>query len=77
MITTWSKEAKFDPNLTTKNSPRPVKSKVKVLGATFDSMLMFREHVRSTKKKLQKRKNILKKIAGSDGIHKTDTLSDL
>ena len=34
-----SKEAMFDPHLTTNNSPTPVKSKVKVLGVTFDSIL--------------------------------------
>ena len=66
VFTTWSKETKFDPQLTINNSPIPVKSEVKVLRVTFDSMLNFEEHVKSTKEKLPKRNNILKKIAGSD-----------
>ena len=38
-------------------------------------MLNFGEHVRSIKKKLQKRNNILKKIAGSDWGCTKETLS--
>ena len=38
-------------------------------------MLTFGEHVRSTKEKLQKRNNILKKIAGSDRRCTKETLS--
>ena len=75
VFTTWSIEVKFDSHLTIKNSPKPVKSKVKVLGVTFDSMLNFGEHVRSTKEKFQKRNNILKKIAGSDWGCTKETLS--
>ena len=66
VMKTWSKEGKFDPHPTINNSPIPVKSKFKVLGVTFGSMLNLREHVRNTKEKLQKSINILKKIAGSD-----------
>ena len=75
MFTTWSKEAKFDPHLTFNNSPIPVKSIVKVLGVTFDSMLNFGEYVKSINEKLQKRNNILKKIAGSDWRCSKETLS--
>ena len=70
MFTTWSKEVKFDPHLSINNSPIPVKSKVKVLGVTFNSLLHFGEYVRCTKEKLQKRNSILKMIASSDGLHK-------
>ena len=41
VFTTWTK---FDQHLTINNSPIPLKSKVKVLGVTFDSMLNFGEH---------------------------------
>ena len=74
-FTTWSQEAKFEPQLTINNSPIPVKSKFKVLGVTFDSMLNLRDHVRSTKEKLQKRNNTLKKIAGSNWGCTKKTLS--
>ena len=52
LFTTWRKEAEFDPYLTISNSSIPVKSKVKLLGVSFDSMLNLGEHVRSTKEKL-------------------------
>ena len=52
------------------------KSKIKVLGVTFDCMLNFEEHVLNTHEKLQKRNNILKKIARSDWGCTKDTLSD-
>ena len=52
-------------------------SEVKLLGVTYDNMLNFGEQVRSNKEKLQKRNIILKKIAGSDGLRKRDTHSDL
>ena len=77
VFTTRSKEAKSDPHLTINTSPIPVKSKVKVLGATFDRLLNFGEHVRSTKEKLQKRCNTLKECWCGLGMHKRDTLSDL
>ena len=44
----WSK-AEFEPHLNINNSPTHVKSKVKVLGVTYDSMLNFGEHVRNSK----------------------------
>ena len=59
VFTTWSKETNFVPHLTINNSPIPLKSKVKILGVTFDSMLSFRKHLRSNKEQLKKRKNIL------------------
>ena len=54
VFTSRSKEAKLDLHLTINNSPIPVKSKVKILVVTFDSLLNFGEHVGSTKTKLQK-----------------------
>ena len=62
-------------HLSLNNSPIPVKSKVKVLGVIFDSMLNFGEHIRSTKEKLQTRNNIMKTIAGSDWGCTKETLS--
>ena len=63
---TWSKEAKFDPHLTIKNSPIPINSRIRVTGVTFDSMLNFREYVTITKEKLKKCNNMLKEISDSD-----------
>ena len=74
VFTTWSKEAYFDPHLIIYNSPIPVKSKVKVLGITYDSTLNFGEHVKSKKEKSQNCNNILKKTAGSDGGCTKETL---
>ena len=48
------------------NSPIPVKFKVKVLVVTFDSMLNFGEHARSTKEKLQKRNNLVIEDGAAD-----------
>ena len=76
-FTTWSKVAKFDPHLTITNSPIPVMSKFNLQGVTFVSLLNSGEHARSTKEKLQKRTNILKKIACSDWGCLKETLSDL
>ena len=44
------------------SSPLQVKSKIKLLGVTFDSMRDFGEHVLSTKEKLPERKMIMKKL---------------
>ena len=76
VFTTWSQEAKFDPHLTIHNLPIPVKSKVKVMGVTINSMLNFGENAGRTKEKSQKRTNILKKIAFSEWGCTKETLSD-
>ena len=75
VFTTWSKEPNIDPDFTINNSPIPVKSKVKVLGVSFRSMLNFGEHVRSTKEKLQKRNSIVKTTSGNDWGCTKETLS--
>ena len=67
VFTIWIKKTKFDEHLTASNSPLPMKCKVKLLGVTFDSMRDFREHVRSTKEKLQKSKMIMKKLLVATG----------
>ena len=56
VFATWSK-AKFDPHLTINNSATPVKSKVKVLGVTFDSMLNFGEDVKAPKRNYKSAKD--------------------
>ena len=74
VFTVWFKETKFNQHLTINNSSLPVKSKVKVMGVTFDSKLDFGEHVRSSTGKLQKHKMIIKNVAGSDGGCTKETL---
>ena len=64
---TRSKKSKFEPHLTINISAIPVKSKFKVLGVIFDSMLNFGENVRSTKEIIT--------IAGSDWGCTKETLS--
>ena len=75
LITTWIKEIKGDPHLFINNLLIPVKSKFKVLAVIFDSRLIFEEKIRSTKEKLQKRNNILKKFGGSGWGCTKQTLS--
>ena len=77
VFTCSGKEAGCEPHLTTNISPVTDKSTVKVLGVIFVTMLNFGENVRGTKEKLQKRKNVRKKIACSDGGYTKETFSDL
>ena len=65
----------FEVVLTVNNSTIPVMSEVNLLGVTYDNMLNFGEQVRSNKEKLQRRNNILKKIAGSDWGCAKETLT--
>lgn len=65
LFTTWTNEMNTELPIFINNEPVPTVKKPKLLGVTFDNLLNFTAHAEETRKKLDKKNNILKALAGS------------
>ncbi|KAI5707813.1 hypothetical protein M8J77_010316 [Diaphorina citri] len=65
LFTTWTKEVNTELDIKIEGNKIPTTKHPKILGLTFDNLLMFNEHVNITRSKAQKRNNVLKALAGS------------
>jgi hypothetical protein len=75
LFTTHPHEVKMTLDIKINEDQVPTVSHPKLLGVTFDNTFSFLYHVNNTQTKLQKRNNLLKKLAGSTWGKDHETLN--
>lgn len=74
LFTTWTREVNTELNITINDRRIPTIKNPKLLGVTFDPLLMFNNHAKLMNARLKTRNNALKAIAGSSWGKDKETL---
>lgn len=74
LFTTWTKEVGTNLNISVDGQTLPTVSHPKILGITFDQLLMYNKHAYTIKTRLKTRNNVMKRIAGSTWGKQKETL---